>query len=242
MPEVILNCPQCQHPLRVTEELQGRPVKCPACGLTFTVPAGSSEAQPLPVAPGSTREPESARQPPGEEEELGGEYYEESPRRPRRPSRWDYEHDDSDRARARVLAPAICLLVAGCLGLLFDLAQVGLALVREPPAPVRQGPPANFLEGFKRGLEESRSGPVPIILGSIFASLSMVIILAAIQMLRGRMYGFAFAGSILAMVNLGNFCCLLGLPFGIWSLVVLSKPEVKSFFEQRARPDQNLQF
>ena len=42
MPEVILNCPQCECSLRVTEDLIGRLVKCPACGLTFSVPAGST--------------------------------------------------------------------------------------------------------------------------------------------------------------------------------------------------------
>ena len=33
-----------------------------------------------------------------------------------------------------------------------------------------------------------------------------------------------------AMINIGNCCCLLGLPFGIWSLVVLLKPEVAEKF------------
>ena len=32
------------------------------------------------------------------------------------------------------------------------------------------------------------------------------------------------------MINLANACCLLGVPFGIWALVVLNKPEVKAQF------------
>jgi hypothetical protein len=43
-------------------------------------------------------------------------------------------------------------------------------------------------------------------------------------------YGRAKAGAIVAMIPC-SACCLLGLPFGIWSLVVLSKPEIKSAFQ-----------
>jgi len=43
-------------------------------------------------------------------------------------------------------------------------------------------------------------------------------------------YQFAFTAAILAMVPCLSPCCLLGLPFGIWALVVLNKPEIKSQF------------
>jgi hypothetical protein len=42
-------------------------------------------------------------------------------------------------------------------------------------------------------------------------------------------YGLAMTGSIIAMLPC-SVCCLLGLPFGIWSLVVLNNPEVKEAF------------
>src|SRR5438105_13643672 len=40
MPEII-NCPQCECKLRVPDELLGRGVKCPTCGVTFTAPAAA---------------------------------------------------------------------------------------------------------------------------------------------------------------------------------------------------------
>jgi hypothetical protein len=43
-------------------------------------------------------------------------------------------------------------------------------------------------------------------------------------------YQFALTASIVAMVPCISPCCLFGLPFGIWALVVLNKPEVKSQF------------
>jgi hypothetical protein len=37
--------------------------------------------------------------------------------------------------------------------------------------------------------------------------------------------------AILAMIPCLSSCCIVGLPLGIWALVVLSKPEVKSEFD-----------
>lgn len=40
----------------------------------------------------------------------------------------------------------------------------------------------------------------------------------------------AVTASILAMIPCLGPCCLIGIPIGIWALVVLFKPEVKSAF------------
>ena len=68
-------------------------------------------------------------------------------------------------------------------------------------------------------------------MGFFFGALSIVVLVGAIQMLRLRTHSLALVGAITAMINIGNCCCLLGLPIGIWSLVVLLRPEVKSAFE-----------
>jgi hypothetical protein len=57
-----------------------------------------------------------------------------------------------------------------------------------------------------------------------------VCVLGAIQMLRRRMYGVALMGAILPIINCGNNCCCLGLPLGIWALIILLRPEVKDAF------------
>jgi hypothetical protein len=43
-------------------------------------------------------------------------------------------------------------------------------------------------------------------------------------------HGLAMAAAIVAMIPCFSPCCLLGLPFGIWALVMLNKPEVRSQF------------
>jgi hypothetical protein len=70
--------------------------------------------------------------------------------------------------------------------------------------------------------------------GAVFAGIGMVvavvIFLGALKMKKLESHAFAMAASILAMLPCVSPCCLVGLPIGIWALVVLNKPEVKSAF------------
>jgi hypothetical protein len=43
-------------------------------------------------------------------------------------------------------------------------------------------------------------------------------------------YGLSLTTAIVVLIPCFSPCCLLGLPIGIWALVVLNKPEVKSQF------------
>ena len=43
-------------------------------------------------------------------------------------------------------------------------------------------------------------------------------------------YGMVMTATILSMLPCTSSCCCLGLPLGIWILIVLAKPEVKSAF------------
>jgi hypothetical protein len=64
----------------------------------------------------------------------------------------------------------------------------------------------------------------------VFAALCLVIIVIAMLMMRLRSYPLAIIGSLLPMINLGSSCCCLGLPVGIWTLVVLLRPAVRDAF------------
>ena len=62
------------------------------------------------------------------------------------------------------------------------------------------------------------------------ALLGVLIIIAALKMKKLESKGLAMTGAILAMIPCVSPCCLLGLPFGIWALVVMGKDEVSSQF------------
>src|SRR5206468_10462670 len=119
-----------------------------------------------------------------------------------------------ERADALVTPPAICLLITGILGILGCCLNAIGPLVSEPKQPGPETP-----EWMRQFLEV----PPQIVwtMSAIFGCISLLIVLGAVQMLRRRMYGLAMTSSILAMINFECLCCLLGVPFGIWSLVVL---------------------
>ena len=53
--------------------------------------------------------------------------------------------------------------------------------------------------------------------------------------LRGR--GLAMTGSVLSMIPCLSGCCIVGLPVGIWALVVLNNPDVRAGFAATAAVD-----
>jgi hypothetical protein len=70
--------------------------------------------------------------------------------------------------------------------------------------------------------------------GGIFANifglaLNSFIIFGALKMKNLENRGLAMAASIVALIPCFT-CYCIGIPVGIWSLVVLSKPEVKAAF------------
>ena len=74
------------------------------------------------------------------------------------------------------------------------------------------------------------SGGVGIVAGIIGIAVGIVILVAAGKMKKLEGYGLAVTASVLAMIPCVSPCCLVGLPIGIWSLVVLMNEDVKSAF------------
>ena len=60
--------------------------------------------------------------------------------------------------------------------------------------------------------------------------LAILVIVGGMKMKNLDNYGLAMTAAILGMIPCISPCCLLGLPFGIWALVVLGRPEVKAAF------------
>ncbi len=127
-----------------------------------------------------------------------------------------------------VMPPAICLLVVGALGLLGSIFNVVVAIVMEAPAVDPNAPP------FMQGLQQGGYSVFAAIVHSGFVLLNLLIIFGGIQMLRLKNRTLGIAASVLAMMNFGTCCCLLGLPVGIWSLVILLREDVSKAFDDAA--------
>ena len=127
-----------------------------------------------------------------------------------------------EEAMRRLNGPAIGLMVTGGLGILASLLGVVMRLVGGTQMP--PGLPPEFAQVI-----QMLNGPVGYLSDVVSLVIFGLIIFGAFKMKNLQSYGLAFGISILAMLPC-QCCCVLGLPFGIWALVVLSKAEVKSQF------------
>jgi hypothetical protein len=125
-----------------------------------------------------------------------------------------------------VSGPAIGLIVTAALGFVATLIGVawnilgaGMGMNQPGMDPEMQ----KFVTMF--------SGTMGVISGILGFLVSALILFGALKMKKCQSYGWAMTASILAVVPCVSPCCLVGIPIGIWALVVLSKPEVKAQFQ-----------
>jgi hypothetical protein len=74
------------------------------------------------------------------------------------------------------------------------------------------------------------SGTIGIVFGAVGLLCAILILLGGLKMRKLENRGLCLTAAILAVIPCTSPCCLVGIPLGIWALVVLSKPEVKSAF------------
>jgi serine/threonine protein kinase len=130
-----------------------------------------------------------------------------------------------EHAQRQVKGPAIALLVAGLISVLTSPMVVlfwGMEAV-----------PQNGVERLAVQTSAERVPPIALFLAGLLSSIapSILMIVAAVKMKRLEAYGLAIAASILAIILLAP-TCLIGLPIGIWALVVLSQRDVRAAFRR----------
>lgn len=131
-----------------------------------------------------------------------------------------------EAALSMINGPANGLLATAVLGLLGALAGIVMNVV---------GVSLGGMGGAHAGDPAQRaiqmlSGGAGILSSVVHIGLSGLILYGALQMKKLLNFRLAMAAAIVALAPCVSPCCLLGLPFGIWALVVLNKPEVKSAF------------
>jgi hypothetical protein len=127
---------------------------------------------------------------------------------------------------AKIVAPAIALIVVATLGLGCSIFNVIFSF---QPAEVDLNAPP-----FVQEMQRNSAGATATIIQSVFVLVNLGIIGGAVMMARVQNWALAMTATILAMLNFGSCCCILGIPFGIWSLIVLVQPDVKDAFARNA--------
>ena len=227
MPEEMIFCPSCNQKVRVPAELLGTVVKCPLCGLVFTAPLPLPPQAPVALPPSSTGLPAE---------------YSALPPRPTLPYPGTsfVAQGFPKPTSARLMAPAICLLVAGLLGLglnayrLLNLTARRQQMVREFEEMFRQI--QEMFPTVQMQMKPETLVVLSLVSACFFAAANLIVVLGAVQMLRQRAHWLAVTASILAIFPLliDCPCCVLSVPFGLWSLIVLMNPVVREGFRRTA--------
>jgi hypothetical protein len=131
----------------------------------------------------------------------------------------------------KVKVPAIGLIVVGAINFALGLLLVLSGLLRL--TGIIPGDEIPTAEAERIGYLVGTFGGYAIALLSLI--VAPLIIYGAIQMLKGKSYKLAKTSAILAIIPFISCCFIIGIPFGIWALMVLNDPEVRAFFSGNGR-------
>lgn len=137
-----------------------------------------------------------------------------------------------EAARGSVKAPAILMIVTAALGLLHAIYSIVM---------IWQAPVEDIVRQVEKQMGQQFPVQVPIgfIKTAMVATGSMPIVAAVIILFAGQRFlslrsrGLVMTGGILLLLPCCGITfpvCVLGVPVGIWSLVVLSRPDVRAAF------------
>jgi len=206
MASEVIPCPACGHSVRVPDSLFGQPVRCPACKAYFTAPVRDADghlgaAQLLAEPPPTVMAAARGRAVPKE---------------------------------GALFAPGVCLLFVGILGVAVNGVQTWQTFddpqgTRQRMIDVQKQFAGITKQEFDEKMANEVADSVPTITAIVFG-ISIVVLAGSICILRRKLYWLAVAGSVLAIFNIGNACCLVGAPIGIYCLVKLLDPDNRALF------------
>jgi hypothetical protein len=229
----LIRCPTCRRKLRVPDELLARNVECPDCRAVFVAEVESEDVEP--AAPRArTAATRSSSTIEIETDDRRDEDDEDVPRRYRRRARRAQARDD-------VAGPAVGLVTVAAIDILLAFYFIFMSLVTAANGPeargkLERGPAPNQgpVEPKADPEEEAERivGSAVIVLWGVVCLLCGILTMIGGLLMKGlRGYSLALTCSALTVVPCTAPCCLAGVPIGIWSLVVLSRSEVRAAFD-----------
>jgi len=134
--------------------------------------------------------------------------------------------------QSKLNGPGIALMVTAAIGFLFQLKSI---LV-----PVDTEQLIDIIESMNLDVDPDQISRIVEGMGAgnmLFVGLGLIltalVFYGGMKMRKMENWGLALAASIIALFPCTSPCCCLGLPLGIWALVVLLDSSVKDAFEHQ---------
>ncbi len=197
----VIQCPACQHQLRVPESLFGEPVTCPQCRITFRAPRR--------LADGTMEQPEMLAQ----------------------TSASAAKAKSSSKLLMPGLAVFLVgvmglfsngLIVYRCYNDPDKLIDEYVEILKEPAYQKMLEGKQITRDEVKEAVNQGRQWFIGM------GVLSAIVVAGGIGILTSRFYWLSVIASGIAIVN--PPCCCLGLPAGIFGLVRLFDPDSRALF------------
>jgi len=142
--------------------------------------------------------------------------------------------DGRARAENEVSGPAIGLMVTGVMGIGFGVLGILTNLLGVTMNSLNNFNGMNGMNGMNNPqvmqLMQMGTGALGIIMSVLKIVLGAFIVYGALKMKSLRQHGLALGAAIVAVIPCISPSCCIGIPIGIWALIVLNKPEVRGYF------------
>jgi hypothetical protein len=144
--------------------------------------------------------------------------------------------DDGQSAAEKVSLPGTFLIIVGALNLLVACLPlfVGVMVLMVPAAELAKDPSSRDLlqKGFTPDQIKLLAAGVYLVGGAAALITAIITIVAGLKMRALQSYALVVIGCLLTVIPCLSpaGCCGLGEGIGIWALIVLMNPEVKSAF------------
>jgi hypothetical protein len=136
------------------------------------------------------------------------------------------------QARGEVSGPAIGLMVTAVLGIAYGALGILGQLIGVTFNNFSHYSQFNFPgqnEDVMRVFQMS-SGILGVVFSVFKIGLGIFVLYGALKMKDLQKHTLCILASIVALIPCISPCCCVGIPIGIWALIVLNKPEVRDYF------------
>ncbi len=132
----------------------------------------------------------------------------------------------------KVKGPAFALIVLGVLGI---LGAIWGFISPTDPEVIRNALEQGNMDAEQVDMTIGFVSKFAVGINIVQLAMAGLLVFAGSQMLKLKSWGLAVTASIVAMIPCWC-CCILGVPVGIWALIVLLDKDVKAAFQTPAAP------